>query len=190
MTTSDAKRLLRARILDAMRAIPEERRRRGESSVHETLRRWVRTRSATSILVYLADADELSVDPLVVEWIEAGITVAAPRVAARRGEMEAAKLTSLREEDLHRDRYGLRSPPADAPAIPADAFDLVLVPGVAFTMDGARLGRGGGYYDRWLSALPAETPRLGVCHAVQVVDHLVVEPHDRPVHRVVTGESD
>jgi 5-formyltetrahydrofolate cyclo-ligase len=63
---------------------------------------------------------------------------------------------------------------------------VILVPGVAFTRAGQRLGRGGGYYDRLLSALPAKAVRLGVCFELQIVDELPSEPHDMRVDGVVT----
>ena len=189
MTVSDPKHELRKRILDRMRSLSVEERRRSEASVHEALRNFVRAHSVRSIFAYLADGEELSLDPVISEWIAAGIQVATPRVGPNRGRMEAAALSSLRDDDLHTDRYGLRSPPPEAPVVATEALELVIVPGVAFTLDGARLGRGGGYYDRWLASLPSKTPRVGVCHAVQVVDVLSVESHDLPVHRVVAGSA-
>ena len=189
MTASDPKHDLRKRILDRMRSLSVEQRQRSEASVHETLRSWVREHSIRCVFAYLADGHELSLDPVISEWIEAGIEVAAPRVGPDRGRMEAAALSSLHDDDLDTDRYGLRSPPPVAPVVSTDALGLVIVPGVAFTTDGARLGRGGGYYDRWLASLPQRTPRVGVCHAVQIVEALSVESHDLPVHRVVVGSD-
>ena len=65
--------------------------------------------------------------------------------------------------------------------------DLVLVPGLAFTADGMRLGRGGGYYDRLLASLPPHTRTIGVCFATQLVTALPIEAHDLAVQRVVAG---
>jgi 5-formyltetrahydrofolate cyclo-ligase len=64
--------------------------------------------------------------------------------------------------------------------------DVVVVPGVAFTADGQRLGQGGGWYDRFLAALRDDAVAIGVCFDVQIVDDLPVEAHDRRVHVVVT----
>ena len=65
-------------------------------------------------------------------------------------------------------------------------IDLILVPGLAFTRAGARLGRGGGFYDRLLARLPPGTVRLGVCFAFQLVPALPLEPHDKRLHGVIT----
>jgi 5-formyltetrahydrofolate cyclo-ligase len=68
---------------------------------------------------------------------------------------------------------------------PADV-QLILVPGLAFTRDGHRLGRGGGFYDRYLSQLSAGTIKLGVCFDAQVVENLPAEAHDQRVDEVIT----
>lgn len=68
-----------------------------------------------------------------------------------------------------------------------EALDLVVVPGVAFTRDGARLGRGRGYYDRYLEQSEMRAFCVGVCFAHQLVDALPVEPHDRAMDAVCAG---
>ena len=187
MSEIERKRDLRRRVRRMVRETPAEERRRGEDQVHAELRRWVESRPVRAVFIYLADADEFDLDPLVPEWVAAGIRVAAPRIGRAKGVMEAVELRSLRAEDLDVDRYGLRSPKGDAAVVPVDELDLVVVPGVAFTRDGARLGRGGGYYDRWLAELPEAIPRFGVCHAVQIVESITMETHDRRVDRVLFG---
>ncbi len=62
--------------------------------------------------------------------------------------------------------------------------DLLLLPGVAFTRSGARLGRGGGHYDRLLRAIPAAA--FGLAFELQIESALPLEPHDQRVRAVVT----
>ena len=66
------------------------------------------------------------------------------------------------------------------------AVDVILVPGLAFTRAGQRLGRGGGFYDRLLARLPAVTWKIGVCFEVQISDAVPSEPHDVTVDCVMT----
>jgi 5-formyltetrahydrofolate cyclo-ligase len=81
----------------------------------------------------------------------------------------------------------IREPVFDpARLLSPEGIDLIVVPGLAFTRDGRRLGRGGGYYDRYLASLPAEVMKLGVCFHCQLVDSLPLESHDQRVHAVVT----
>ena len=93
----------------------------------------------------------------------------------------------------HRDglvsgRWKVREPAADWKQWVAPAeFDLVLVPGIAFTRDGARLGRGGGFYDRFLAHPELRARKWGVCFARQLMESLPTELHDQRVDKVVAA---
>jgi 5-formyltetrahydrofolate cyclo-ligase len=67
--------------------------------------------------------------------------------------------------------------------------DVVVVPGLAFTATGDRLGQGGGWYDRFLSQIRADCTTIGVCFAEQVVEALPVEAHDVTMDHVVTDHG-
>jgi 5-formyltetrahydrofolate cyclo-ligase len=77
------------------------------------------------------------------------------------------------------------SPTAPPPADPA-TVDVVLVPGVAFTAGGLRLGQGGGWYDRYLALLRDDAVAIGVCFEPQLVDDLPTEEHDAVLDLVIT----
>lgn len=83
-------------------------------------------------------------------------------------------------------KWGSLEPPPFAPEVKPS---LVVLPGRAFDFQGRRLGRGGGFYDKALESLPQGTVLVGFCFAIQVVDALPVEAHDRPVHWLVTEEG-
>jgi 5-formyltetrahydrofolate cyclo-ligase len=87
--------------------------------------------------------------------------------------------------DLQPARWDLREPPPLRPVTP-ESIDLILVPGVAFTLEGSRCGRGGGFYDRFLKLIPLTSHRLGICFSFQLVEELPVEPHDLPMDAVIT----
>ena len=84
------------------------------------------------------------------------------------------------------DGSALRVEPGDADP---RTLHAVVFPGLAFTSDGARLGQGGGHYDRFALRLDAGCLRIGVCFAEQLVDRLPTEPHDQRVDVVVTDIS-
>lgn len=99
------------------------------------------------------------------------------------------------ETELVAGRYGLREPPASWPVVGwADVGGVggvggVLVPGVAFDRGGRRLGRGAGMYDRFLAALPAGTPTIGLALREQVVERVPVDGHDVRLSAVVTSDG-
>lgn len=124
-------------------------------------------------------------------WHEAlrarGIAVAFPRVDPDLSRRTMEFYIVENESDWRPGAYGLREPdPARCRRVDPDEISLHLVPGLAFTAQGARLGQGGGYYDRWLAQVPDATPLVGVCFACQIVDSVPTEAHDRRVHHVVT----
>jgi len=86
--------------------------------------------------------------------------------------------------------FGLREPdPLRCPRVPREEIDCVFVPGVAFDDAGFRLGRGGGFYDSFLSRTPPELPCAGIMFAVQKVPLVPREPHDQPLRSVITEDG-
>jgi len=76
--------------------------------------------------------------------------------------------------------------PEDDPAPDPSRIDVVIVPGTAFTLDGHRLGQGGGWYDRFLPQLAPSCLKIGVCFEPQLITQLPVEPHDVQLDVVIT----
>ena len=114
---------------------------------------------------------------------EAGHTIALPRVTTLAQPMTFHVHTDPYEEsDLVDGPMGLRQPAADAPQVEPQ---VLFMPLVGFTEGGARIGQGGGFYDRWLAAHPG-TVAIGMAWDVQRVDELPVEDHDMPLTAIVT----
>jgi 5-formyltetrahydrofolate cyclo-ligase len=114
---------------------------------------------------------------------DAGHAVALPWFASRDAAMEFRLWRSPHlEELLEPGPFGILQPVADADAA---APTFLLLPLVGFTAEGARLGQGGGHYDRWLAANPGVVA-VGMAWDCQKVDSLPDEAHDRPLTAVVT----
>lgn len=83
-------------------------------------------------------------------------------------------------------QFGICEPdPVKDPPVSPSSLDLVLVPGLAFTAEGNRLGHGAGFYDRFLATLPAGIPTIGLCFECQIFPALPTEPHDIRVGQVL-----
>lgn len=94
--------------------------------------------------------------------------------------------------DLTPQAYGILEPSEQTRALPERfappyAFDAMLVPGLAFTPDGERLGRGAGYYDRFLTRLRPNVPLIGLAYDEQILPRVPTDVHDRRVDVVVTA---
>jgi 5-formyltetrahydrofolate cyclo-ligase len=167
-------------MLRARREIASEERQRAGAAVAVRVIASEEFARARRVVAYAPTADELPTAPLVEAVLAAGKTLLWPRVRAAGGiEVAAAEPPALA-----RDAAGMLAPPPGAPAETLQRGDLVITPGLAFTRSGARLGRGGGYYDRLLAG--AEAASLGVAFDIQLVDELPLEPHDRGVDLVAT----
>src|SRR5262249_40038637 len=81
---------------------------------------------------------------------------------------------------------GIPEPRSSCPVVAPAAVDWVLVPGIAFTTDGGRLGYGGGFYDRLLPLFTPGVARIAGAFEVQIVDRVPAAPHDHTVDTVVT----
>lgn len=135
-------------------------------------------RSARTVMAFVGCKGEPDTDPLFARLAADGKRLVLPRVEGQRlvvGEGSAARVTS---------DFGVSEP--QGPAIDPSEIDLVIVPGLAFTDRGARLGYGGGYYDRFLAELPA-VPTVAVCFSEQLVDELPTDGHDVLVQRVISA---
>ena len=136
------------------------------------------------LAVYLASPDEINIDPYIEYMLRAGVEVVAPRWNGETYEL--AKLKGLDEKNLRRGPMGIREP-IDADVVEPKSVYAWIIPGLAFTRGGKRLGYGGGWYDRFLASAPKGAVKIGVAYSFQIVDDLPAEPHDVMLSDVVDG---
>ncbi len=134
-------------------------------------------------MVFLSTPAEIRTEEIVEAALEAGKIVAAPRIGRGAGKMGAYALNNL-DSDLEMGRFGIWEPPSDCP-VHAGQIDLVLVPGLAFDAEGRRLGKGGGYYDRFLTAA-RRAVRCAVALERQIVDRVPTTQTDVLMDILVT----
>ena len=132
---------------------------------------------AGRVAVHHAIGAELSVASVAAAALERGKPLLWPRVY-RAGRIELAEGSAA---DLVPDCAGVLAPPTSHAPVALAAGDLIVIPGLAFTRDGARLGRGGGHYDRLLADARGVAITVGVAFDIQLVRELPWEPHDQRV---------
>jgi 5-formyltetrahydrofolate cyclo-ligase len=138
---------------------------------------------ARAVLAYAATAEELDPAPLVARLRARGARIAYPRACAD-GVLALHWLDE--DAELVPGYCGIREPDAGSPEADVDELDLVLVPGVAFDEACARLGMGGGFYDRLLPRLAPAAAAIGLAFDEQVVACVPTEAHDVRLAAVVT----
>ena len=176
----ETRRKMRAR----RRAVaPGERDRASKAICGKLCRVDAITRACGPIAVYLASPDEIDLSGFIREMLGRGATVAAPRWNGETYEL--ARLRGLSEDNLRRGPMNILEP-AEAEVVDPSEVAAWIVPGLAFTNDGRRLGYGGGWYDRLLASARKDAPKIGVAHGFQIVEDLPHEPHDVLLDRIVT----
>lgn len=137
------------------------------------------------LMLYMPLANEVDLTPLALRCFQLGKTVCVPRVDSVRMGMTPVEVTTFDDRVMEVDEHGVRVPRGAAAISPA-SVDLVVVPGLAFDAHGHRLGRGAGYYDRFLARLRPGTIKIGLAFDTQIVDDVPMHEHDIPVDIVVS----
>ena len=162
--------------LSTIRVRPDERKEASASICNRisSLHEWI---SAKTVLLYAPLPDE----PDILSLIDGSKTICFPRYNADR-TYEAAALNHL--NDLALGKFGILEPPNRCNKVRPTEINLTIVPGVAFDKDMNRLGRGGGFYDRWLKEFSGE--KLGVGFDYQLIDSVPNDAHDVRMDMVIT----
>lgn len=190
MVTEKTKEKAQVEALDKQ-ALRQEMRRRKEAHSKEErealsaditacLRKDAHWSAAQTILLYHSLPDEVNTHHLLHDAVIEGKRVLLPVVVGDNLELRLFKPL----DQMHEGAFHILEPEGETFA-EEQAIDLVIVPGVAFTKDGRRLGRGRGYYDRLLTRL-AGVYKIGICWPFQLLDDLPTEPHDIRLDDVIS----
>jgi 5-formyltetrahydrofolate cyclo-ligase len=168
------KQILRVKMRSAVRSVA------GKASASEQIRHHLRNSAAWEAARVVFGFVALPGEP---DWLGGDLpadkTLAFPRIS------ENGTLVFFSGSTFEEGVLGVHEPVGGTAAPPPD---LVIVPGLAFDLTGARLGRGKGFYDRWLAANPT-VRTLGVCFKCQILERIPAEPHDVRVNAILTEEG-
>ena len=146
-------------------------------AVFDKICRLEEVQKASTIALFVSLADEPQSEKTIAELSKTK-RVVVPRIEG--DEMEFYDIA----EGLKKGAFNIMEPIATTPIEPNE-IDLMIVPGVAFTRRGERLGRGKGFYDKYLSRKGFSAHTIGVCYPCQIVDSLPTEPHDKVMDEVI-----
>lgn len=177
---------IRAEMRARRRALPDGARAAASAAVCARLlaRDDVRAVCAARrpVAVYLATRDELDLTAFIAALWRRGVPVAVPCWLPQAGAYGLGAYDASTR--LVAGAFRIREPAAPQPVAPEDVAAWI-VPGLAFTRAGGRIGYGGGWFDRLLLQAAPTAVTLGVAHAFQIVDALPAEAHDRVLTAVV-----
>jgi len=177
------KTTLRKTLLEQIKNTNAAQRARVDAGVLANITACAAYTGAASLFIYVGMAGEISTRDIITHALAAGKTVAVPLCGA--GNTMTARLISS-PGCLRPGRFGILEPDASCPVADKKDIALALVPALAVDMDGSRLGRGGGYYDRYLADFPGLT--LALISEDRLLDQIPAQLHDVRLHGAVTEE--
>jgi 5-formyltetrahydrofolate cyclo-ligase len=142
--------------------------------------------AARVVMLYLSTPQEVDTAALALRAWQAGKTVVVPKVSWEQRRMLPTEINSLR--DAMTTTGPVREPIAGRP-MPVEFIDLVIVPGLGFTVDGHRIGRGMGFYDRFLAQPDFLGLACGMAFEDQIVERLPMLDHDMPLSMLATDRG-
>ncbi len=145
-------------------------------------------RHAQMVMIFLSMPGEIETSTLAMRAWQEGKSVAVPRVDWDTKRMDPLEVRSL-ETGMQATDLGFRQP-LTGTVVPLDLIDMVVIPGMAFDPKGFRVGRGRGFYDRFLSQQGFQGVRCALCYHEQVLaQDIPREPHDVPMDLIVTDKA-
>ena len=181
---AERKRDIRRSVLHERDALLEEDRRARSGAITERVMALPELRSTRTVMAFWSFGSEVDTSGLIEALHAAGKRVVLPRVDGR----EVAAVVYVPGDPTAATSFGAMEP-MSAEIVRPTEIDVVIAPGVAFDRNGGRVGYGGGFYDRFLRTVRADTPVIGLAFAVQLVEEVPRGEHDRLVDVVVTEEE-
>lgn len=173
---------LRRFLIDRRNATDPAVRAANDRSICERVAALEAFGKASAVLLYAPVGSEIDVNDVRKAADARGIPVGLPVCDRKTKSLTFRR--AIPGEDLTEGNFGIPVPPPTAPVLVPDGNTLCVLPGLAYAPDGARLGYGGGYYDRFLVAFPGLA--VGVCYERDLLPTVCAAPHDRPVAVIVT----
>jgi 5-formyltetrahydrofolate cyclo-ligase len=178
------KQALRKMLREQLTAFSDEQRRENSARAAAHLLASPEFTRAAVVMLFLSVPDEIDTAPIALKAWQDSKTVCVPKVSWEQRHMIPVEIASLHSGLSETDR-GIREPTSGKP-VPVGLIDLVIVPGLGFSKTGQRIGRGMGFYDRFLGQKDFLGISCGFGFEVQVVDELPVLDHDMPLSMLAT----
>ncbi|WP_425387209.1 5-formyltetrahydrofolate cyclo-ligase [Alteribacter aurantiacus] len=186
MDFKSEKRQLREQVKSRMAEMSSQLLKEKTSTIHHNLFNQAEWDDALTIGITLSVGREIDTYTIFSKALSCNKRVAAPKCNPETNTLTFYLINTL--DDLEDSFYGLKEPdPNRCKKIAGKDIDLLLVPGVVFSEDGYRVGYGGGYYDRFLSA-NKELLTCSLAFDCQMKKEIPVEDHDQSVKKIITEE--
>ncbi len=166
------------------RAIDPSEKASLDLSISNNLFGWELFAKSRTVLSYISYKSEIDTGHIITGALETGKKIGIPKIDPAGSTMRFFVISDL-DRALHRGAFGILEPNDTCSEIRYEEIDLIIAPGLAFTLRGDRLGYGGGYYDRFLATVP-DTPCCALVYDRLILDALPVKDSDIQVDYLIT----
>ncbi|MCG2713085.1 MAG: 5-formyltetrahydrofolate cyclo-ligase [Candidatus Omnitrophica bacterium] len=177
---------IREEMLKLLKEQGEELRQRKSFQIKKKLFSQRLFLQSDTVMFYIAKREEVDTAGMIEDALKIGKKVVVPMILVNEKKIIPSQLLNPKKE-LEKGPYGIYQPKKQfMRKVLPETIDLVVIPGVAFDRSGNRLGRGGGYFDRFLSKfIKRNVPVFGLAFKFQILDKLPVLKHDIPVNKLI-----
>lgn len=180
MTHHGTKQAVRQHMLALLRAVPAHKREESSARLRAELASFLGNKTGLKIGIYIPMPHEVNLLPLLQEYPQHSF--AAPRCLPGL-QLCFHHITNI-AKDTEPGAHGILAPRPELPAIAPQELDILIIPGVAFTAEGERLGYGGGYYDRFIP-LCTKAQKIALAFKEQILPSLPTEAHDLRIPHII-----
>lgn len=181
-----SKKEIRQRMIQQRKSLSNKSLAEKSLEIFHQLQRLESYKNAQKLMTYVPFQEEIHTTLLIEDFLKNNRRVFIPVTRPKEKRIIISELLDL-EKDLETGHFGVLEPKAYAfrPKDPK-TIDLIIVPGLAFTKSGYRIGYGGGYYDRFLPTLEQKPTTIALALDFQIVESLPIDHYDVPVDIIVT----
>lgn len=177
----EQKKQLRKKIKEKIKSLPLEYCRLADETIARKTMELEEYQKAQVIFCYVGTDREINTFPILEDILKSGKRLGVPRCISY-GEMEVYEIESLR--DLETGAYGIMEPKEHCRRIAPEEIDFAILPCLTCTMDGRRLGYGGGFYDRYLPKMSCQKAVL--CRSALMEEEIPMDEYDVKIDVVIT----
>ena len=183
-TLFQQKQILRKKALRVRNAISKIDQKKYSEKILKLLLSMPVLQSSSSIHTYVSKDSEVMTHQLIYTLLERNINVICPRIQ-KHNELGHSTISSF--NDFKKNKLGILEPKEELPSFSINDLDVIIVPGLAFTRTGNRIGYGGGFYDRFL--IKTNAVSIGLAFDKQVINKLPHNKDDSILDYIVTEKE-
>lgn len=178
---------IRKYIKEKRNELKENRKKQMDLSIYKNVINSEYYKSAKTIFIYVSYNNETDTHEIITRMLDDNKIVCVPKVLSLKEGMTAVKIESF--DDLKPGLYGIPEPSNIQNAVREVDIDTIFLPGVAFDLNGGRIGYGGGFYDRFLSKAKADAVKIALAYEFQIMNKVPMNDTDKIIDGIITEKE-